>query len=302
MMTGVSIIQTSPGQFQVNFHTSVVNLAVAIIDYGADTTYGMNASVTSTADAGGNSCQGIIATALTAFHFRCRAIDSGTGQTQYSVDQVYPSREYCGLDDVMTCANQFRDLTFTEQIRATTAIDQASRQVDTMLGTFFYQQKLQVTTQTVQYRQVKVFLPAPCLSISTLTEDGVTLTQNTDFYLYQPSDAAGNPKGTGWLERLAQGIPGFDSFAPSPLYWTNNQQAIVITGQFGYAVVPPEITKLTAYLAARILGWISYTYTKGDGQSKASVELALPDWVLTIKRNWERNHFDEQFYSLADVA
>jgi hypothetical protein len=206
---------------------------------------------------------------------------------------------YCTIEDVLTAGNIFRSLTTEETNRVNTAISQATTRVETMTGSFFYNQHLQITTEATNRRTKKIFLPAPCISIDndTITENGVTLALNTDFLLYQPTDSYGNPKGLGWMEKMWLNAGTNTQWDSVPGFWTWNQQAIVISGQFGYATVPEEITKLTAWLAAQLMGWVTFAYTEADGVSKASVNLKMPEWLVHIKRNWTREHYDEQFFN-----
>ncbi len=207
---------------------------------------------------------------------------------------------YCVQEDVLTAGSISRTLTALEISRVASAIVQAQAQLETMLGTFFYQAHLKVVTQAVQSRQTKIFLPAPCISIDSggVIENGTVLTENTDFLLYQPSNGAGIPTTTGWIEKASGSAGNFGDNGWGPGFWTNVQQGISISGIYGYAAVPAEVTKMTAYLAARLLGWITFSYVEGDGASKASVALALPDWFLNMKRNWVRNQLDEQFFKI----
>lgn len=212
---------------------------------------------------------------------------------------------YCTPTDVAQVAAKFQGLTPEETTRALTAITQAQAQVETMTGAFFYNAHLQVKTESVHRRQQKIFLPAPVISLDAngVIEDGSILTQNTDFLLYQPADGAGVPKGPGWLERVTTNMLGtFDGDFPSMWFWSPNQQAISVSGHFGYAAVPLEIQKMTAWMAARMLGWVTFTYTQGDGVSKAAQELGIPDWVLQISRNWKNSHFDEQFFQITVLS
>lgn len=206
---------------------------------------------------------------------------------------------YCTTADVAQASAKFNALTSEETTRATSAIAQASAQVETLMGTFFNKRHLQVVTQTVHNRQRKLFLPAPCISIdaSGVTENGTILVQGTDFYLYQPADGLGNPKGCGWMEKVQPPSSGFIDVNYAT-FWTNNQLAVSVSGQFGYATIPDEIVKLTAWMAGRLLGWIVFTFTESDGASKSSMNLKFPDWALGIIRSRSVSTYDEQFYQI----
>jgi hypothetical protein len=214
-----------------------------------------------------------------------------------------PIPAYCTVTDVARAAAKFQALTAEETTRATDAIGQAQGQIETMTSAFFYQKHLQVITESMHQRQVKLFLPYPCISLDAngVTENGTVLVQGSDFLLYQPMDGQANPKGPGWIEKVVPSVFPYD-FQQFPSFWTNNQQAVSISGQFGYAVVPPEIVKMTAWLAARLLGWITFTFTKADGVSKAAMDLGVPYWWLRGLKNWRTSHLDEQVFILTALA
>lgn len=181
---------------------------------------------------------------------------------------------------------------------ATDAIAQASAIIEKATGTFFDQRHLQVTTEAVQVRQTKIFMPAPLISIdgNVITEAGFTLTLNTDFLLYQPS-VVGIPTGPGYLEKTNTPSGGWND-GPGNSVWSNLQKAIVVAGQFGYATVPLDIKKLVAYKAAEILGWVTIDYTDGEGVSKAVLRNGLPKWAESILASRSLSYMDEQYYEL----
>ena len=213
---------------------------------------------------------------------------------------------YCVAADVKQAAGRFdnqQPLTTEETNRINTAIPQAQAMVEKMTGTFFYSQHLQITTESVQVRQKRLFLPVPCISLDNnqITENGVTLTLGTDFVLYQPKDGQGIPLGPGWLEKLwnPQNLP---PFSPWPQCWTNIQQGIVISGMFGYSSVPPDITRATAFFTAQICGMVTQNYVDGAGIARAALNLKRPDWVDAILKGRTVSSMDEQFFDLKVLA
>jgi hypothetical protein len=208
---------------------------------------------------------------------------------------------YCTQADVMSAAGRFGTLTAAEVTACASAITQAQAWVEKATGTFFDQKHLKVVTQTVRVRQKRIFLPAPVVSIdgNTITENGNVLTLGTDFVLYQPSS------GPGWLEKLAaniglQGWMGMSS-ADGPA-WDNTQQCIVVEGQFGYATVPADITKLTAWVAARFLGWVTVSFTNGDGVTKAVLNLDVPEWAKSTIAMRSLSPLDQQYFGISPLA
>lgn len=209
---------------------------------------------------------------------------------------------YCTVSDVATAAGKYQTLSTAETTAATAAILQASAIIEKATGTFFDQRHLQVTTEAVQARQTKIFMPAPIISIdgNVITEAGFSLTLNTDFLLYQPS-VVGIPAGPGWLEKTATPAGGWGD-TPGNSIWSTQQKAIVVPGQFGYAAVPYDITKLVAWKAAEILGWVTIDYTDGDGVSKAVLRNGLPKWAESILASRALSYMDEQYFEISVLA
>lgn len=209
---------------------------------------------------------------------------------------------YCTASDVATAAGKYQGLSPAETTVATAAIPQAQEMVEKATGTFFDQRHLKVTTEAVQSRQTKIFLPAPIISIdnNTILEAGVTLTLGTDFLLYQPN-LNGIPTGPGWLEKLNSAFSSWNGFRGVPA-WTNVQQGIVVAGQYGYAAVPMDIVKLTAYQTARILGWITIDYTDGAGMTQTVVKNALPDWAKETQNSRRVSYIDEQSFQIVTLT
>lgn len=213
-----------------------------------------------------------------------------------------PLAAYAVANDVLEAAGQIgRSLTTAETTAVTNAIAQASNWMERATSSFFNQQHLQVTTEPPSYRARRCFLPAPCLSIdgNTITEAGVTLTLGTDFYLYTPAGG-----GASWMERAASGMVGFawTGVPNTPQSWSTIQRGIVVSGVFGYAAVPAEITKAVAWVAARMMGWVTVSYQNGDGIQKAVLDLAVPDWVKATINRYKNSHYDEQFFNIAALA
>lgn len=208
---------------------------------------------------------------------------------------------YAVANDVLEAAGQInRTLTTAEATAVTHAIAQASAWVEQATASFFDQRHLQVITEPSSYRQARLFMPNQLLSIdnSTITEAGVTLTQGVDFYLYTPN------AGASWLERAASGASGFGWAGPrtNSQAWSTVQQGIVVNGIFGFAATPPDITKAVAWVAAKMLGWVTVSYQMGDGVQKAVLDLKVPDWLASTLQNYENSHMDEQFYNVTVLA
>ena len=215
---------------------------------------------------------------------------------------------YATQTDVLQAAGRIGYTPTTAEAAAlATAIAQATAWVEKATGTFFDQRHQQVITEPVNVRQTNLFLHAPCISIDngTITEDGNALVQGTDFFLYQPTQS-GIPTGPGYLQKAANsglsGNWGGFNLKPLPMPWSNNQQAIIIPGTFGFVAVPQDITKAVAWVAAKMLGWVTVSYVENGGISKAVLDLKIPDWVATTLANRAPSHLDQQIFIVTELA
>ena len=187
---------------------------------------------------------------------------------------------YCSLEDMRIDGNRWQDLQDDEATRATNVAAQASRLVDRLTGTWFYDRHLRIKTQAPNDMVQQLFMPAPVISLSSVTENTVAMDL-TDVLTY-PS----------WLEKDNGQIVLVDPFDfGSKKFWSRLQQGIVIEGHFGLvtADLPQEITKLTAHIASTLMGWATRTYTTGDGVEKQVYNTdTLPDWAKAIisDRKW----------------
>ena len=202
---------------------------------------------------------------------------------------------YCTQADVLVAAGRSQALTTAETTACAAAMLQATAMFEKATGTWFDSRHLAVTTEAVQTRQRRIFLPAPVVTLDSVVEDGATLTQGTDFFLYQPRT------GPGWIEK-ATSTTGNVQFNGPAGTWTVKQQGVVISGTFGYSAVPTDVVKATAYIAAKILNWVTVSYQTGDGVAKAVLNLKLPDWVTETIRSRSVSPLDEQYFGYATIA
>lgn len=202
---------------------------------------------------------------------------------------------YCTQADVVTAAGRTQTLTTAEITACAAAMLQATAMFEKATGTWFDSRHLAVTTEAVQTRQRRLFLPAPVISLDSVVEGDATLTLGTDFYLYQPRT------GPGWIEK-AVATTGSVQFNGPAGTWTTKQQGVVVSGTFGYSAVPTDVVKATAYIAAQILNWVTVSYQTGDGVAKAVLNLKLPDWVNETIRSRTVSPLDEQYFGYATIT
>lgn len=180
---------------------------------------------------------------------------------------------YCTEDDVRSAASKWSADVADETTRITAAIVQASAMVDQQCGTWFDNRAQTIKTQPAVPGQKRLFMPAPIITLTSLSENGSALTVATQLVLYK-----------NWVEKLYT-AGAFSGQASScwPL-WSPGQLNIIAVGTFGYATVPADVVRVTAHWAALLLGMVQRQYIAGDGAPGAATVLALPDWAkATLK-------------------
>lgn len=193
---------------------------------------------------------------------------------------------YCTLSDVLSQANRTDAFTDTENTRAQAAIAQAMATIDEETGTWFDDRHVQVVTEIISDKQDKLFMPAPILSVTALTEDGIALTAGTgnDYLQYD-----------NYFRKLKTSQNFLIGNVVTPwTMWSQNPQAVVFTGHLGFASVPQDIVQLCALLAGIYMGIIERTYTTPDGVVGAVRTLKLPEWAIETFRRRTRAGWDYQ--------
>lgn len=111
----------------------------------------------------------------------------------------------------------------------------------------------------------------PIVSVSALTEDGVTLTQDTDFYV----DLA-----TGRVEKISNDeITNPDRANLS--YWTSDRNAIVVTYVGGHALTD-DATMAVKEMVGIDCGLKKRTYTDNEGVERVATLSAYPKHIMAV--------------------
>lgn len=194
-----------------------------------------------------------------------------------AVTLLYP---YCTLEQVQ----QFVGNTNADKIdQIKDAINRASRFIDEITGRIYYQK-----TVTDYYLRgtaggdgwdIRKYIPGksaggllvckykPIVSITSLVETAVALTENTDFYVLNES---------GIVERASGN-------------WSETPRDIKITAVFGYATTdtatpsadqPGDITQYAIEIAGRMSGLFARSVEQQDGEVMAFYETAIPEWIV----------------------
>lgn len=117
-------------------------------------------------------------------------------------------------------------------------IEAASRNIDQYCRRIFYQDDAATKYYTAEFKD-RLFID-DIRTFTTVTIDGVTWTKDSDFYARPYNPINGEP----WTS-----IEPDDAQLPFPV---GEQRACVITGDFGWAAVPPEVKEACLLEASRL--------------------------------------------------
>jgi hypothetical protein len=155
-------------------------------------------------------------------------------------------------------------------------IERASRMIDRITNTFFFIKTL--TNEIVDACALSIqgvhigenlktmYFPAPIITITSIVENGESLTEgadydtaNPDYYLYLAA---------GYIERSG--------------YWTSSRKGIKITGAMGYAATPDDINSACIEIAAVMSNRDIKSITDEFGEDSTAITRFIPVWVNNI--------------------
>jgi hypothetical protein len=117
----------------------------------------------------------------------------------------------------------------------------------------------------------KILFPSPIISVTSVIEDNITLTDGDDYYIY---------KKQGYIEKSGEWTTNRKS--------SSNNTGIVITASFGYASTPPEIENICIELAKVYSGLDSRIITNEKGMAEAQLGTKIPRWIQERLKWWRR--------------
>ena len=138
------------------------------------------------------------------------------------------------------------------------AIADASAEVESRTGTWWDKRKVTVTTAAVEQNQKKLFMPAPIISVVSVTVSGVAL------------DAALYRAGAKHLEMVDGSC------------WTRTPQAVVVVAYLGNEITPDDIKRATKEIAGAYSGLKTKTYATNDGVQMTVTHTSLATWAEDI--------------------
>lgn len=146
-------------------------------------------------------------------------------------------------------------------------ITRASRFIDEMTGTFWYQRT--ITSEEIDCfdmsdnrfyiddSQSKLYCPSAIINISSIVEDGVTLTENVDYTVY---------KSSGVIIRNG--------------YWSGEKKGVVVSGVFGFSSTPAHVARWCVSVAEVFSGLATRSFTDSDGNQLDIQKNNLPKSLI----------------------
>lgn len=165
---------------------------------------------------------------------------------------------YCGLEELKArVSSPSKPLSTTFDYEITMAIQTASSFITRYCGQHFYQ----VTeSRTFNYDSIYEFDIDPCVSVTEFLLDyngnfgyNTAWTQNVNYQLIQAKDSYNAndydvPRPYTHVQVIGQGSGGISQFLPFVWPFTEMNR-VQITGTWGWAVIPPNVTMACLLLA-----------------------------------------------------
>lgn len=187
------------------------------------------------------------------------------------------------LAGVKTNTNTNNDTLISEMLSRVDAI------IDRATGTYFRQAGTTLIPQVYWIRPVKegmqkIYLPAPIISISSVTELGATLgatsyiiggNKDFNYYIEKWSGISGQSTGASWSTS-----PYSDG--------TALREPVKVSGVFGYATVPYDIEQFATELCAILSGLKTKTFMTSEGIQQTVNVTSAPEYAkqLLANRQW----------------
>ena len=176
-------------------------------------------------------------------------------QVQYATAAEF--RDYAGQGD----AKSTRDTFFDRLLKA------ASQEIDLRTRTWFDSRAVVLTGQG-EFDQRRLWLPAPIISITSVIENGKTLTTPADYFA-----------GLDFLEKSTVHLFPSDWNRNLGAWWDVTPNNIVITATLGYANVGEDIKGLCSAIAVARGGMEKRTHQDEAGNVVEIPTSKDKEWV-----------------------
>lgn len=177
--------------------------------------------------------------------------------------------DYCTSDQVKyfagiksETANANRDQAIADEIpRVTAAINRAC-------GTFFDQRSLTLYLKPAPRSQF-LELPAPIISIASVTETGNLLNPTGDYVIEYPARIK---RVVGFWDTIEYQAPGGVSL----------HYPLCVVGVFGFAATPGDVSQLAVELVALRCGLKKRSFVDGDKMQQVVTLTKEPDYIASL--------------------
>lgn len=164
------------------------------------------------------------------------------------------------------------------------SVNRSSRIIDTSTQSFFF--KKTITDELVDVnglsdsgfkispRLTTIDSAAPIISISSIEENGIALSEKTsfsgdgDFYL---------KKLIGQIFKLTDGC-----------IWSDQVLGVKLSGEIGYESVPSDISEVCLTFAVVLTRLDTAVVTTDDGSVEGALNSILPGWPFKILKKYNR--------------
>ena len=174
---------------------------------------------------------------------------------------------YCADTDVKAVAPDWTSISTNFEARVLPIIENASKIVDELTSQWFDARALTIQTQPCRDGQIRLFMPAPIVSITSLTESGSVL-QPSQFVAYER-----------WIEKSWTNPLPVAGWGGPGRSWRCGQLNITAVGTFGYSTPPGDIVEATAYIAAAIMGIRAEVKISPSGAQSSALLGSLPQYI-----------------------
>ena len=176
------------------------------------------------------------------------------------------TRGYCTLVEFQAKVGLTSDQLTNKTTLIEREIERNSRSIDLITGNIFYQ--LTLTNSKVicgfgvnsdglrlSEDRTRIYFPAPIISLSSVVDDGTTLTADEDYY------------------------QGYDFIEAAGTFTSDRADGIKITGSCGYTSTPDEVNQVCLTMSEVTTGLGTYTVVDADGTKTDITRDNMPEWV-----------------------
>jgi hypothetical protein len=163
---------------------------------------------------------------------------------------------YATLAELKRRVGQEKDQNDQDDLLRDVLVD-SSALFDEWTNTWWNKRSVTITTDAHSSPQIKLFMPAPIISVTSITEDD-KLIDAADYHVY-----------ADYIEKDGR------------YSWSTTQQGIVVVAVLGFTTIPKDARAVTLEIASMLSGMRTKSFTMDDGVERTVFLSDMPDWVKT---------------------